>query len=196
METFSAANCDVTVTTANQFNRAKSVTQNGEYFNIFVTSIYVRNFHGQAIHQNMWTSPFISHLLSPPSRERSTCSLNLIRRIVRPQIWLYLFSIINEGCLVCCVFDWIALWERVQLVSSGNKLTLTALCIQWSLSCIKTHLYPHPSASCTSIGEGFAFNEKFTCRLFRFCCRCFSFLYNKRVQKNVGCVNFIREFHG
>lgn len=28
----------------------------------------------------------------------STCSLKLIRRIVRPQIWLYLFSIINKGC--------------------------------------------------------------------------------------------------
>lgn len=30
------------------------------------------------------------------------CSLKLIRRIVRPQIWLYLFSIINtQGCLLC-----------------------------------------------------------------------------------------------
>jgi hypothetical protein len=31
------------------------------------------------------------------------CSLKLIRRIVRPQIWLYLFSIINKGCIACAI---------------------------------------------------------------------------------------------
>lgn len=60
---------------------------------IFFYSNYVQRFF-QTIYQNMWEL----------TSQSSTCSLNLIRRIVRPQIWLYLFSIINKGC----VFDWIA----------------------------------------------------------------------------------------
>lgn len=75
--------------------------KNSHSDNIFLTQIMHEASFCRTIYQNMWEL----------TSKSSTCSLNLIRRIVRPHIWLYLFNIINKGCLDGCVFDWIAfLW--------------------------------------------------------------------------------------
>lgn len=81
--------------------RIQSLTQNGEkIFQYFQSVKLCENLSGQTIRQNMWKFPFISP-------ESTTCSLNLIRRIVRPQIWLYLFSIINKGRSVSLLCVWL-----------------------------------------------------------------------------------------
>lgn len=62
-----------------------------------------RNDHFKCTHReisSMWI------LAMSVCTSQSTCSLKLIRRIVRPQIWLYLFSIINtQGCKLCASFN-------------------------------------------------------------------------------------------
>lgn len=62
-----------------------------------------RNDHFKCTHREI-SSMRISAMSVCTSQ--STCSLKLIRRIVRPQIWLYLFSIINtQGCKLCASFN-------------------------------------------------------------------------------------------
>lgn len=101
----------------------------------------------------------------------STCSLNLIRRIVRPQIWLYLFSIINKGCLDGCVFDWIAfVW------ASATCFTLNSHFPRFMFDpflVYKNSSLPPITAFKKEVLQSLH-GWKFTCRLLCFCCRCFS----------------------
>lgn len=89
------------------------------------------------------------------------------------------------------MFDWIAFCERVQLVSSGNKLTLTVLCIQWSLSCIKTHLYPTLPPAFSR--KGFARKAaRVKIHMPLVSLLLLLFLFFRPCAKNLGCVNYFR----